>query len=115
VPRLLSLTRGERDRCRATTRRCGERRAGRLVGVAGSLETFFRTVAVDVTAHAPAHVQRGVLIDPIHLLDLAMAGLAGHAGIDVARVREVDVFGKLVNPDPGNRLGVRAHAGAHAR
>src|SRR6185312_5460657 len=67
VPRLLSLTRVEGVVCRATTRRCGERRAGRLVGVTGGRETFFRTVAADVTAHAPTHVQRGALLDPMPL------------------------------------------------
>src|SRR5438067_822910 len=73
VARLLSV-RGQRRRgLRARLRRV----------VAGRLEAFRRAVAVDVTAHAPTHVERRVLIDLIHLLDLAVTGLASDAGVDV--------------------------------
>ena len=86
-----------------------------LFRVAGGLESFLRAVAVDVTAHAPAHVEARELIDAIHLLDLAVARLAGDAGVDVTRVREVDVLRKLVNAHPRNGLGVRPHSSAGHR
>src|SRR5437868_2288828 len=100
VARLLALTGRER--------RGGGRARGRglLRRVAGGLEPFFRAVAVDVTAHAPTHVERRELIDPVHFLDLAVTRLARNTGIDVSRVREVDVLGKFVNADPGNRFGI---------
>src|SRR5256885_15374340 len=57
-----------------------------------------------MAAHAPAHVQRGVLIDLRPLLDLAVAGLAGDARIHVPHVREVDALGHLVNAHPRHGL-----------
>src|SRR6185437_2679569 len=60
VARLLAFRR--RDRCRRGRR--GERRArGLLRRVPGRLEAFLGTVAGDVTADAPPHVQGRVLID----------------------------------------------------
>src|SRR3954471_6462418 len=103
VARLLALRRcggggGQRD---ALT-------LGRLLRrVARGLLAFPGAVAVHVTAHAPPHVEARVLIDAIHLLDLAVARLAGDAGVDVAHVREVHVLGDLVNAHPGNRLRLR--------
>src|SRR5689334_24612113 len=71
VARLLALARG---RCRRGCRRRG-RRGLLLRRIAGSLEAFFRAVAVHVTAHAPAHVEAGELANLIHVLDLAVTGL----------------------------------------
>ena len=68
--------------------------------VPGGLESFLRAVAVHVTADAPAHVEARELVDAIHVLDLPVTRLAGHAGVDVARVREVHVLGKLVDAHP---------------
>src|SRR5437762_2412555 len=79
-------------------------RAGRAVP--RGLETLLLAVAVDVTAHAPAHVERRELKDAVHFLDLAVARLARDAGVDMARVRKVDVLGNFVNPHPGDWLGV---------
>src|SRR5579884_396188 len=93
-------------------RRRGARARTRRRGVARGFESFLRTVAVHVAADAPAHVEARELRDAIHLLDLAVTGLAGDAGVDVPRVREVDVLGQLVDADPRNGLGVRPHAGA---
>src|SRR6185437_883302 len=83
VPCLLSFGRRHGRRRRRRRERRGRRLRRR---VAARLEAFLGAVAVDVTAHAPAHVQRRVLVDTIHLLHLAVAGLAGDADVDVARV-----------------------------
>src|SRR5512146_409575 len=65
VPRALAL--GGIDWC------CGGLTGGGwLRRVAGRLQPFLGAVAVHVTAHAPAHVERGELVDTIHLLDLAV-------------------------------------------
>src|SRR6185295_20368008 len=85
-----------------------------LCRVARRLEAFLCAIAVHVTAHAPTHVEAGELIDAIHVLDLAVAGLTGDAGIHVAHVREVHVLRHLVNSHPRNGLRLRSHAGAHA-
>src|SRR6516162_8300688 len=85
--------------------------AGRrlLLGVSRRLETFLHAVAIHVTANAPAHVQARKLVNAIHVLDLPVTRLAGHTGVDVARMREVDVFRKLVDAHPRNGLRVRTH------
>src|SRR6202140_5358548 len=86
----------------------------------------------DVTVDAPAHVERRRLINLLHVLDLAVAGLASNTGVDVPHVREVHVLGQLVDADPRDRLllvpvrrellnfrfsgrddGVATHAGAN--
>src|SRR5687768_13459111 len=59
---------------------------------------------LDVTVDAPAHVERGVLVDLIHVLHRSVAALAGDAGVDVAHVRELDVVRHLVDALPGDRL-----------
>src|ERR671925_2064294 len=48
-----------------------------------------------VAGDAPAHVERCVLVDAVHLLHLAVAGLACDAGVDVPHVRELHVVGNL--------------------
>src|SRR5580765_7610840 len=58
----------------------------------------------DVTVDAPAHVERGCLVDLLHVLNLPVTGLAGDARVDVTHVREVNVLGKLVDADPRHRL-----------
>src|SRR5829696_8943870 len=92
--------------------RCG--RGGLLRGIARGLESFFRAVAVDVTAHAPSHVEARELGDAIHFLDLAVTGLTRHPGVHVSGVREMNVFGELVDSHPRDGLCLRAHTGAHA-
>src|SRR3954465_13668973 len=67
-------------------------RRGLLLRISRGLEPFLRAVAVHVAAHAPAHVEARELVDARHVLDLAVARLTGDAGVDVARVREVDVL-----------------------
>src|SRR5437588_1425269 len=66
VARLLALARRDGGR--------GGRRGRRLLLrlVSRRFESFLGAVAVHVTAHAPAHVEARVLIDAIHLLDLAV-------------------------------------------
>src|SRR5215471_2473683 len=93
VARLLALDRRGRGSCciGADTR---------LRRVAGGFQSFLRAVAVHVAADAPAHVEARELVDALHVLDLPVARLAGHAGVDVARVREVHVFGQLVDAVP---------------
>src|SRR5215217_2608368 len=109
VARLLALAARRRRR----NRRCG-RRGDLLRRVPRGFEALFVAVTVDVTAHAPSHVEARELLDAIHFLDLPVTRLASHAGVDVSRVWKVDVFGKLVDADPGDWLGVGSHAGAHA-
>src|SRR5678816_1771897 len=66
-------------------------------------------VAVDVAVDAPAHVERGELVDALHALHLAVAALTRHAGVHVTHVREVHVLRKLVDADPRNGfLGLAA-------
>src|SRR5437773_2424476 len=57
-----------------------------------------------VTAQAPAHLERRVLIHHRHVLDRAMAGLAFDARLDVALVIELDVVGEPVDFDPRHLL-----------
>src|SRR5579872_7348113 len=83
--------------------------------VARGLDAFLEAVPVEVTAHAPAHVERRVLVDAIHLLYLPVTRLAGDAGVDVTHVREVHVLGQLVNADPRDGFGVRSHARTDSR
>src|ERR1700741_2653644 len=58
----------------------------------------------DVAVDAPSHVERRRLVDLLHVLNLAVTRLAGDTGVDVSHVREVNVFGKLVDADRWNRL-----------
>src|ERR1041385_6510850 len=58
-------------------------RCGRLRRVSRGFESFLLTVAVHMTADAPAHVEAGELVDAIHFLDLPVTRLAGNAGVDV--------------------------------
>src|SRR5512133_15418 len=109
VARLLALS-GREIRGRG-----GGGRRRWLRRVAGRVESFLRAVTVHVAADTPAHVQTRELIDAIHVLDLAVTRLAGNAGVDVARVREVHVFRHLVNADPGNGLRFRTHGRADRR
>src|SRR5687768_11606913 len=78
--------------------------ASRVRHVAGGALALNRIVPLHVTLHAPSHVERGVLVDTIHFLDLAVTRLAGDAGVDVAHVGKADVLGQLVNSDPWDRL-----------
>ena len=53
-------------------------------------------VAVQASAHTHQHLARNLL----HGLHLAVAGLAGDAGVDVRPVVEIDVVGQGVDPLP---------------
>src|SRR5262245_208104 len=57
-----------------------------------------------VTAHAPAHLERAVLVDVLHLLHRAMAFLAGEAGAHVTLVIELHVVGQVVDLHPRDLL-----------
>src|SRR6185436_17363761 len=106
VARLLAL--GGRD---IRGRRSGSSRR-LLRGISRCFQSFLRAISVDVTADAPAHVQARELIDAIHVLDLSVARLTRHTSVDVARVWEVHVLGKLMNSLPRDGLRVRTHWGA---
>src|SRR5712671_4622325 len=56
-----------------------------------------RVRLADVAVDAPAHVERRCLVNLLHVLDLAVARLARHAGIHVAHVRKMNVLRKLVD------------------
>lgn len=64
---------------------------------------------IRVTGQAPFHVQRVLLHHERHLIDLTVAGYAGHALGDVNAVVEVNVIRKVVHFDPFHGL-----AGLHA-
>src|SRR3569833_2452265 len=66
------------------------------VGGAGGARSLDRAVAVHMAVDAPAHVQRRLLIDALHVLDLAVTRLARDARVDVAHVRELHVDRHLV-------------------
>src|SRR5687767_13861334 len=70
----------------------GRHSAARVRDVSRRALTFGGVVTVDVTLHAPAHVQRRVLVDAIHFLHFAVARLAGDAGAHVAHMREPHVL-----------------------
>src|SRR5215831_13568586 len=53
-----------------------------------------------VTSHAPAHLERRVLVHLLHLLHRAVALRALDSLQHVALVIELHVRGKLVDPDP---------------
>ena len=56
-----------------------------------------------MTVHAPAHIHGRELIDLVHLANVTMASLAGHALGNVTLVREVDEVRQFVNTNPLNR------------
>src|SRR5262245_2295274 len=85
-----------------------------------------------VAAHAPAHLERAVLVDAVHLLHRAVALLTGEPRTHVALVVELHVVGQVVDLDPRDLLAallvarelhdlgpvvgdepVASHAGAH--
>src|SRR5690625_133807 len=53
-----------------------------------------------VTVQAPGHAEWFRLVDNIHPVDPAVAGLTPHSDTDVDFVVEVSVVGKVMNPDP---------------
>src|SRR6266568_1667206 len=73
--------------------------AGQALGEAGALGRSLRLLPL-VALEAPAHAERRDLAHDLHLLHLAVALPAGHAGVHVALVREEDVVGHAVNADP---------------
>ena len=60
-----------------------------------------------VARHTPAHRQRRGLNRSVHTIYLAVADLAVHPCQDMPLVCEVNVVGKIVNPDPGDRFPLR--------
>src|SRR5215470_13137603 len=87
-----------------------------------------------VAAHAPAHLERRILVDDLHLLDRTVALLTGEARLHVTFVVELHVVGQAIDLDPGDLLAalevtrelldlgpvrhrdlVAAHARAHRR
>src|SRR6266567_5151727 len=73
--------------------------AGHALCEAGALGRPLRLLPL-VALEAPAHAERRHLAHDLHLLHLAVALPAGHAGAHVALVREEDVVGYAVNADP---------------
>ena len=55
---------------------------------------------VAVAVKTPSHAERLGLVDPFHAIDPSMAGNAAYAPADVGAVVEIDVIGKIVDPDP---------------
>jgi hypothetical protein len=64
-----------------------------------------------VTAQAPLHLQRFLLVHKRHLVNRAVAGVAAHAFVHVNAVIEENEIGKLVHARPLQRLS-GAEAGA---
>src|SRR3977135_4017317 len=58
----------------------------------------------DVTVDAPPHVERGRLIDLLHVLDLAVTRLTRNARVHMPHVWEGNEFRQLVDSDPRYRL-----------
>ncbi len=54
----------------------------------------------------PRHSHRGNTGNSIHGFDRAVAFLTLEARLNVPLVREMNVIGKVVNLDPGNRLAI---------
>src|SRR5512140_2001674 len=63
-----------------------------------------RVGSADVAVDAPTHVQRVLLVDLLHVLDLPVTRLARNACIHVSHVGEVHVFRELMNAHPRNWL-----------
>lgn len=59
-------------------------------------------VRVSVTFNTPSHRQGLVLVNLFHLVDATMTGDARDTRIDVSRVIEINEFGQVVNPFPGD-------------
>jgi hypothetical protein len=67
---------------------------------------------IAMTAEAPLHLQRFLLIHQRHLVDRAVASVAADSLGDMNTVIEVDEVGKLVDPRPLQRFSA-AIAGSH--
>ena len=57
-----------------------------------------------VTFEAPTHAVRLVVPDDLHVVHMTVAGHATDAAVHVGRVVKINVIGRLVDADPGNRL-----------
>src|SRR5580765_6857082 len=57
-----------------------------------------------VAAHAPAHLERAVLVDAVHVLDRTVALLAGEARAHVTLVVELHVVGQVMHFHPRHLL-----------
>ena len=67
-------------------------------------QTIFGSLPFLVARHAPTHRQRSDLDRAFHLLNLTVADLTIHVGLDMPTVRETNVVGKVVHPDPWDRV-----------
>ena len=61
-------------------------------------------LGVAIAVQSPFHLQRRCLEDKRHLVDLAVAGGATHAFVDVDAVIEIDVFSQPMHAHPVNGL-----------
>ena len=57
-----------------------------------------------VATQAPAHLETGRAIDPLHGDHISVADAAVNPGADMHHVREIDMVRQAVDPDPGERL-----------
>jgi len=59
---------------------------------------------IAMTAKAPLHLKRSLLIHQRHLVDRTVTGIAADSFIDMNAVIEIDEVGELVDPRPLQRL-----------
>ncbi len=67
-------------------------------------QTILISLLLFVTVHTPAHFQRRHLLNPFHLLDLAVAALTFESSSDMAFMAETGKAGQLVYAEPGDRF-----------
>jgi len=76
-----------------------------IVDLLQRTEVFLRC---PVAIKAPAHGMAFRLVNHFHLMDVAVASLAGNPPVDVGRVVEIDVIWRFVHPHPFDRFPVVA-------
>jgi hypothetical protein len=59
---------------------------------------------VPMAIQAPPHLETGYPPHTLHGRDIPMTDLARHLRIDMHLVREIDMIGKIMNLDPGDRF-----------
>src|SRR5437867_8388987 len=78
-----------------------------LIGRAGldvARVALLRGLVLPMAADAHSHLERRGLPNHVHVLHLAVAGLAGDATRDMPLMAEIDVVGHTVYADPRDRL-----------
>ncbi len=91
----------------------GAARRGRLVAHIENLIPRAKTLAgIAMTAEAPLHLERSLLIHQRHLVDWTVTGIAADAFSDVNAVIEINEVRKLVDARPLQRFAGTV-AGAH--